>query len=90
MEALKTEMKKLGYVINTENDCIMSWDGERCEPEQEIVIDTYEDHRMAMAFAPAAFKLPYILINDPHVVSKSYPHFWEDMKKAGFTITEMK
>lgn len=90
MEALKTEMKKLGYVINTEDDCIMSWDGERCEPEPEIVIDTYEDHRMAMAFAPAAFKLPYILINDPHVVSKSYPHFWEDMKKAGFTITEME
>ncbi len=90
MEALKKEMKKLGYVINTEDDCIMSWDGERCDPEPEIVIDTYEDHRMAMAFAPAAFKLPYILINDPHVVSKSYPQFWEDMKKAGFTITEMK
>lgn len=90
MEALKTEMKKLGYVINTEDDCIMSWDGERCEPDAEFAIDTYEDHRMAMAFAPAAFKLPYILINDPHVVSKSYPHFWEDMKKAGFTITEMK
>ena len=90
MEALKTEMKKLGYIIRTEDDSIMSWDGERCEPDPEIVIDTYEDHRMAMAFAPAAFKLPYILINDPEVVSKSYTHFWEDMRKAGFTITEMK
>lgn len=90
MEALKTEMKKLGYIIRTENDSIMSWNGERCEPQQEIAIDTYEDHRMAMAFAPAAFKLPYILINNPQVVSKSYPHFWDDMRKAGFTITETK
>jgi 3-phosphoshikimate 1-carboxyvinyltransferase len=88
MQALKTEMSKLGYVIQCKEDSIMSWNGERCDPQQEITIDTYEDHRMAMAFAPAAFKLPYILINDPQVVSKSYPHFWDDMKKAGFTITE--
>jgi 3-phosphoshikimate 1-carboxyvinyltransferase len=88
MEALKKEMKKLGYVIEIEGDSIMSWNGEHCEPEPEIAIDTYEDHRMAMAFAPASFKLPYVLINDPLVVSKSYPYFWEDMRKAGFTITE--
>ena len=52
------------------------------------MIDTYEDHRMAMAFAPAAFLFPNMRINHPEVVSKSYPHFWEDLRKAGFTITE--
>lgn len=85
IEALKKELKKVGYVIKDENDNTLIWDGETCEPTYEP-IDTYEDHRMAMAFAPIAFKLPFLEINDPEVVSKSYPHFWEDLKKAGFEI----
>lgn len=85
IEALKKELKKVGYVIKDENDNALIWDGETCEPTYEP-IDTYEDHRMAMAFAPIAFKLPFLEINDPEVVSKSYPHFWEDLKKAGFEI----
>ena len=63
----------------------MIWDGERCEPSNEA-IDTYEDHRMAMSFAPVALKIPELKINNPEVVSKSYPNFWKDLKKAGFTI----
>ena len=63
------------------------WDGERCEPTGEA-IDTYEDHRMAMAFAPAALCLGNIRINHPEVVSKSYPHYWDDLRSAGFRITE--
>ena len=51
-------------------------------------IDTYEDHRMAMAFAPAALKLGSIRIDDPAVVSKSYPRYWDDLKKVGFAIEE--
>lgn len=86
MEALKKELKKVGYVIKDENDDTLYWNGETCEPTFEP-IDTYEDHRMAMAFAPIAFKLPQVEINDPGVVSKSYPHFWDDLRKAGFTIT---
>ena len=43
---------------------------------------------MAMAFAPAAIKFPGLKINNPEVVSKSYPHFWEDLKQAGFEIRE--
>ena len=85
IEALKKELKKVGYVIKDENDNTLIWDGETCEPTYEP-IDTYEDHRMAMAFAPIAFKLPFLEINNPEVVSKSYPHFWEDLKKAGFEI----
>ena len=85
IEALKKELKKVGYVIKDENDNTLVWDGERCEPTFEP-IDTYEDHRMAMAFAPIAFKLPFLEINHPEVVSKSYPHFWEDLQAVGFTI----
>jgi 3-phosphoshikimate 1-carboxyvinyltransferase len=51
-----------------------------------VAIDTYEDHRMAMAFAPVALTRGNITINNPDVVSKSYPRFWEDLKKAGFKI----
>ncbi len=85
--ALENELKKLGYVIHDENNDTLYWDGERCEASMEP-IDTYEDHRMALSFAPAAIKYPGLRINNPEVVSKSYPHFWEDLKKAGFTITE--
>lgn len=85
IEALKTELKKVGYVIRDEHDNTLIWDGETCEPSFEP-IDTYEDHRMALAFAPLAFKFPQIEINNPEVVSKSYPHFWEDLKKVGFEI----
>ena len=87
IEALKTELKKVGYVIHDENDNTLYWDGETCEPSF-APIDTYEDHRMAMAFAPLAFKFPQIEINNPEVVSKSYPHYWEDLKKVGFEIIE--
>ncbi len=87
IEALKKELKKVGYVIRDENDNTLIWDGETCPPSF-APIDTYEDHRMAMAFAPLAFKFPQIEINDPEVVSKSYPHYWEDLKKVGFEIEE--
>ena len=75
-------------VLRDENDDTLIWDGARCEPTFEP-IDTYEDHRMAMAFAPAAIKYPGLKINNPEVVSKSYPHFWEDLKQAGFEIREI-
>lgn len=88
IEALKTELRKLGYLLTDSNDSILEWNGERCEPEEHPVIATYEDHRMAMAFAPAALVRPEgIEIADPEVVSKSYPHFWEDLKAAGYSIT---
>ncbi len=85
IEALKREARKLGYVIESRNDCELLWDGERCEPSDEG-IDTYEDHRMALAFAPFALKRPGLGINNPQVVSKSYPKFWEDLKATGFEI----
>lgn len=86
IKAMKTEMQKLGYVLHDTEDGEMTWDGERCEPQTQPVIETYEDHRMAMAFAPLALRLGEIRINHPEVVSKSYPHYWDDLRQAGFTI----
>lgn len=88
IEALKREMAKLGYVIHDANDSELYWDGERCEPQLEQGIDTYEDHRMALAFAPFAMKQEGVIINNPQVVTKSYPKFWEDLKSTGFEIIE--
>ena len=89
IEALRTELKKLGYLLTVEGNCVLTWNGERCEPEEHPVIATYEDHRMAMAFAPAAFAIPQgICIAEPQVVSKSYPHYWDDLRKAGFEIKD--
>ena len=85
IEALKVELRKVGYVIEDRNDSELIWNGETCEPSFEP-IDTYEDHRMAMAFAPLAIKFGKIEINNPEVVSKSYPNYWEDLAKAGFEI----
>lgn len=87
IEALKTEMQKLGYLLKDKANSILEWDGERCDPDPDPVIATYEDHRMAMAFAPIALVRPGgITIADPGVVSKSYPLYWEDLKAAGFKI----
>ena len=87
IEALKRELRKLGVVLTDRNDSELIWNLERCEPTMEP-IDTYQDHRMAMAFAPAALALGSITINDPEVVSKSYPHYWDDLRRAGFKISE--
>ena len=87
IEALKKEMLKLGYVVHDVNDSELYWDGEKLDHgDDAVAIDTYEDHRMAMAFAPAAFRLDSLRINNPQVVSKSYPSFWEDLSKAQFVI----
>ncbi|MEI6751714.1 MAG: 3-phosphoshikimate 1-carboxyvinyltransferase [Paludibacter sp.] len=78
--ALINELVKLGYVLFEPSEGELSWSGECCKPEKEISIATYEDHRMAMAFAPAAL-ITQISIEEPKVVSKSYPDFWKDFEK---------
>ena len=87
IEALKNEMRKLGFVLTDKNNSELIWDGTRCEPAADAIIDTYEDHRMALAFAPVSMK-QQITINNPQVVSKSYPNFWHDLQKAGFEIAQ--
>jgi len=78
--ALISELRKLGYVIFEPAEGELAWQGDRCEPASTISIETYEDHRMAMAFAPAALKVP-LSIENPQVVTKSYPDFWNDLEK---------
>ena len=87
--ALKAEMRKLGFVLQDKNDSELIWDGTRVEPQTDAAIDTYDDHRMALAFAPVSMKQP-IIINNPQVVTKSYPHFWDDLRQAGFCLEETK
>lgn len=86
--ALQRELAKLGFNVESRNDCELLWDGSRCEDSIDVpvVIDTYEDHRMAMAFAPVALKRGEVLVNEPQVVSKSYPRYWVDLESVGFDI----
>ncbi len=86
LEALKAEIEKLGGKVTITEDALML--SEASIIKTDVAIDTYQDHRMAMAFAPLALKTR-LLINEAEVVSKSYPDFWSDMKKLGFIISEV-
>lgn len=81
LEALKTELTKLGATISVTNDSLTLQPSDVIN--ENVRISTYQDHRMAMAFAPLALKTS-IIIENAEVVSKSYPSFWEDLKKVGF------
>lgn len=89
LEAVRTELRKLGYVVKVEGDDAISWHFETTAAEASPHISTYHDHRMAMAFAPAAIRFPGLIIDDAQVVSKSYPLFWEHLRQAGFKIEEV-
>lgn len=86
--ALITEMEKLGYALRDEDNSVLLWDGKRCQPQEVPVIKTYEDHRMAMAFAPAVICFPEIRTDEPGVVTKSYPGYWDDLRSAGFFVEQ--
>ena len=87
LTALVTELRKLGISAVQDFESVITWKGEHIEPSM-TPINTYEDHRMAMAFAPASLAMKGIRIDNPEVVSKSYPLYWEDLKQAGFNIEE--
>lgn len=80
LRALKTELEKLGAKITVDNDSLIMEKPEGIHPN--ICVESYDDHRMAMAFAPLCLKTN-LAINDASVVSKSYPNFWEDLQKLG-------
>jgi 3-phosphoshikimate 1-carboxyvinyltransferase len=85
LQALKIELTKLGATISVTNDSLTLEQSENINPN--VSISTYQDHRMAMSFAPLALKVP-IVIENAEVVSKSYPAFWEDCKQFGFILEE--
>ena len=87
LEALKTELTRLGELVITSDSTIKLGASTRIHANKKI--KTYQDHRMAMAFAPLALKTQ-IEIQNAEVVSKSYPSFWNDLKNIGFQISEQK
>lgn len=87
IEALCSGLRACGAVVNVGPDFI-GWEGER-EPLLEMpCIDPAADHRIAMAFAAAAVFIPGIIIADADVAAKSYPAFWDDLRHAGFSLTD--
>jgi 3-phosphoshikimate 1-carboxyvinyltransferase len=88
IEALKTECAKLGAILTEPAEGELAWDGSTVEStvQQDPVIATYDDHRMAMSFAPVALFNGSIRIQDAMVVTKSYPSFYEDLKSVGFSV----
>jgi 3-phosphoshikimate 1-carboxyvinyltransferase len=88
VSALKNELAKVGAEVEIFDDNSMQVTAPHlCPPRASI--KTYEDHRMAMSFAALAMKYDSILIEHPDVVKKSYPGFWNDLKKTGFTVKEL-
>jgi 3-phosphoshikimate 1-carboxyvinyltransferase len=89
LEALRVELGKFGYPVTLYDGNTLEWNGKKDESAPSPVVATYEDHRMAMAFAPVAMCRPEgVCISDPEVVSKSYPRYWDDLRKAGFSVTD--
>ena len=82
--ALETELSKLGASISVSNDSLTLEIASKIIPN--VTIKTYQDHRMAMAFAPLASKID-LIIENADVVSKSYPNFWKDLESIGFKIS---
>ncbi|MBP5196334.1 MAG: 3-phosphoshikimate 1-carboxyvinyltransferase [Bacteroidaceae bacterium] len=82
IKALRTELYKLGYNVQEKDDSVLSWDPSQDDAykknAESPAIDTYDDHRMAMSFAYACVPFGKITINNPEVVSKSYPTFWDE------------
>jgi 3-phosphoshikimate 1-carboxyvinyltransferase len=88
LRALKSEIEKFGVdKIEITKDSLHLENNSKLK--SHISIDTYNDHRMAMSFAPLSLLNP-IIINDPMVVTKSYVSFWDHLKKLGFEISKNK
>ena len=83
MEALKAELSKLGATITVTEHSLHLEPAAAIIPE--VSVATYQDHRMAMAFAPLSIKAP-ILIKEAEVVSKSYPEYWDHLKQLGLNV----
>ena len=87
MKGLSPEIKGLQTLKNKETDRVFAVDKELKNLKYSKIIETYKDHRMAMSFSPLCLKYDELTIKNVEVVSKSYPNFWKDLKKAGFKVT---
>ncbi|MDB5004951.1 MAG: 3-phosphoshikimate 1-carboxyvinyltransferase [Mucilaginibacter sp.] len=86
--ALQNELGKMGVKLIEKGQTYKLDCSEKFIPER-MFINTYDDHRMAMAFAPLALVIPELEVEDSLVVEKSYPAFWTDLEKAGFEVKDI-
>lgn len=86
IKALKNELEKFGAIVIERNNTLIIENGSKTVKTTKLEIDTYNDHRMAMSFAPLALVYRPLKIKHPDVVQKSYPRFWDDLKNAGFNV----
>jgi 3-phosphoshikimate 1-carboxyvinyltransferase len=89
IEALKKELHKLKAEVVVNNDNSIEIIPRATGEQEDISISTYNDHRMALAFASLAMKYDHIIIDQPEIVKKSYPDFWKDLESVGFVIEEL-
>lgn len=88
IQALIAEFEKLGVHLESKNNNTLLWNGsEKIKVPENHFVETYEDHRMALAFAPLVICTNEIQIKEPDVVIKSYPKYWDDLKSVGFKTT---
>ncbi len=85
--ALSEELGKMGYLVEASSDSL-SWKGRRCPTADNEPVEVYGDHRMAMAFAPMACVVPWVSINSPEVVGKSFPDFWQQIESVGLNTID--
>jgi 3-phosphoshikimate 1-carboxyvinyltransferase len=88
VKALQNELAKIGVEL-VEEDLIYTLDCSNLNFPEQVTFKTYDDHRMAMAFAPLTMLIKEVEMEDFQVVEKSYPDFWNDLMKAGFSIKEL-
>lgn len=87
IKALLIEFQKLGIQLETDSKTTISWKGnEEIKVPEDHFVETYEDHRMALAFAPLSLITKELILKNPKVVTKSYPDYWNNLVEAGFGI----
>ncbi|MEE2700145.1 MAG: 3-phosphoshikimate 1-carboxyvinyltransferase [Bacteroidota bacterium] len=84
-----SKLSGLATLKDKETNRIKAVENELLKMDSTKIIETYKDHRMAMSFAPLSLISGEFQINDVEVVNKSYPNFWEDLKKGSFKITPL-
>lgn len=88
IEALKHELQKLNVTITEPEEGELYIDARFADFSKLVLIDTYNDHRMALAFAPLVVNVYKLAIRNPKVIEKSYPNFWTELRKAAISLTE--
>jgi 3-phosphoshikimate 1-carboxyvinyltransferase len=88
MEAVSKELAKIGVISSFDSKGVFKLDASQLDPNRVLITETYDDHRMAMAFSPLVLVLKKLAIRNPDVVRKSYPGFWADIRRIGISFAE--